>query len=165
MDIGCGDYRIGRNIICAKYTGIDVAPSVIKFNNEHFGSSSRRFVCLDAAGVEPLPAAELCLVRQVLQHLSNAQIASILAKLKNYPFVVVTEHYPSDADFVCANQDKVHGPDTRLHSGSGVYLDRPPFSLKAELLLNSAPEEEHEGVHSRGSIRTFLLTHTNAHEE
>lgn len=157
LDIGCGDYRVGRKIACEKYLGIDVAPSVIERNNTCYASASREFMCLDAAGSEPLPAAQLCLIRQVLQHLSNAQIFAILAKLNQFPFVIITEHQLAAADFVTANADKVHGPFTRLFSGSAVYLDRPPFNLNVELILEAQSSDHASDAHSRGWIRTFLI--------
>jgi SAM-dependent methyltransferase len=157
LDIGCGDFRVGKELSCKKYTGIDVAPSVIKRNNEVYGSPTRDFMCLDAAGIEPLPQAELCLIRQVFQHLSNAQISAILTKLEVFPYIIVTEHQPSDGDFVSANADKVHGAFTRLFSGSGVYLDKPPFNLSVQLLLETTSANGYGDAHSRGKIRTFLI--------
>jgi SAM-dependent methyltransferase len=157
LDIGCGDFRVGINILCDKYIGIDVAPTVIEKNKKRFGSSARDFMCLDAAGSEPLPQAQLCLIRRVLQHLSNAQISAILAKLDAFPYVIVTEHQPGEQDLVSVNLDKVHGPFTRLFSGSGVYLDHPPFNLNVELLLETASASDIRDVHSRGKIRTFLI--------
>jgi len=157
LDIGCGDFAIGQKLDCADYTGVDVVPLVIERNQAEFGSDRRRFICLDAAGDGVLPAADLCLVRQVFQHLSNAQIANVLRKLKAFQFVIVTEHYPADKDFVAANLDKVHGPDTRAYSGSGVYLDRPPYNLRTELLLDCPGSSTAGGVHGRGSIRTYLV--------
>lgn len=157
LDIGCGDFRVGQHLNCEKYIGVDVAPSIIEKNRAGFGNSKREFLCLDAAGSDPLPAADLCLIRQVLQHLSNSQILAILAKLKSYRFAIVTEHQPSEEDFLAPNLDKIHGNNTRLYSGSGVYLDRPPFNSKTELLLEvsqSGPED----VHGRGKIRTFLMS-------
>jgi SAM-dependent methyltransferase len=157
LDIGCGDYRVGKRIACEKYIGVDVAPSVIEENNRRYGRASREFVCLDAAGSDRLPEARLCLIRQVLQHLSNAQISAILAKLDQFPFVIITEHQIAATDFVTANADKVHGPFTRLFSGSAVYLDQPPFNLNMELVLEVQPSTEADEPHSRGWIRTFLI--------
>jgi SAM-dependent methyltransferase len=157
LDIGCGDFRVGRNIDCENYIGLDVAPTVIEANMQNFGSPSNEFICLDASGPSSLPAADLCLVRQVFQHLSNAQISTILSKVLSYRFVIVTEHQPSDQDFVAANLDKIHGPYTRLFSGSGVYLDRPPFSLRLTALLETHSMSDARDIHSRGKIRTFLV--------
>jgi SAM-dependent methyltransferase len=158
LDIGCGDFAIGQQLECADYIGVDVVAAVVERNQAEFGSDRRRFICMDAAGDAPLPPVDLCLVRQVFQHLSNAQIARVLRKLKGCQFVIVTEHHPADRDFVAANLDKVHGADTRAYFGSGVYLDRPPYNLRTELLLDCPGSPTAKGVHGRGSIRTYLIT-------
>ena len=43
---------------------------------------------------DPLPDGELCLIRQALQHLSNADIQAISEKCTKYPRLIVTEHHP-----------------------------------------------------------------------
>jgi hypothetical protein len=111
-------------------TGVDVVPALVDRNNAEFGSAHRRFMCLDAAGADALPSGDLCLVRQVMQHLSNDQIQVILGKLKVFKYVIVTEHQPSVRDFKAPNIDKAHGKDTRLYYGSGVYLDKSPYGAK-----------------------------------
>jgi len=42
-----------------------------------------------------LPAADLYLVRQVLQHLSNEEIAKVIANLGNARRVLISEHLPA----------------------------------------------------------------------
>jgi hypothetical protein len=66
----------------------------------------------------------------VLQHLSNAQITRVLSKLRQYCFLVVTEHLPADAAFV-PNLDHPFGSGIRVSRGSGVVLTAPPFDLNA----------------------------------
>jgi hypothetical protein len=157
VDIGCGDYEIGSKIEVAQYTGVDVVSALTDRNNAAFGSINRQFRCLDAAGVDELPAADLCLIRQVMQHLSNDQIMAIVAKLGAFKYVIVTEHQPSERDYRSANRDKAHGDDTRLYYGSGVYLDQPPFNLRTRLLAEHPGDYTQLGVHERGPIRTFLV--------
>lgn len=157
VDIGCGDYEIGSKIEVSNYTGIDVVPALTDRNNAVFGSETRQFMCLDAAGVDQLPSADLCLIRQVMQHLSNTQIKAILRKLDIFKYVIVTEHQPSEKDYRDANRDKAHGDDTRLYYGSGVYLDQPPFNLQTRLLAEYPGDPTRLDVHERGPIRTFLV--------
>jgi SAM-dependent methyltransferase len=135
VDLGCGDFRIGKRIapLVDHYTGIDVVRSLVNYNRSTFGSEKVYFDCLDII-TDPLPRADLCLVRQVLQHLSNTQILSVLRKLRNYPFVIITEHYPADDPLVVPNIDKVHGADIRVYDNSAVYLSEPPFNIPAEEL-------------------------------
>jgi SAM-dependent methyltransferase len=160
LDIGCGDFYIGKAIIerlgqPVNYTGIDVSPYVIAYNREHYSIPNVSFVCLDAAKDE-LPCADICLVRQVLQHLSNQQISSILRKLICFKWVLVTEHYPDDDRFLIENLDKPHGEDTRLRENSAVYIDRPPFKMEGVKTLLEVRVDMVPGVPSY--IRTLLVT-------
>jgi hypothetical protein len=70
----------------------------------------------------------------VLQHLSNDQIAKILPKLSQYRCVIITEHIPNRAKPYQPNVNKAQGPDIRLFWNSGVFIDRPPFSIPNTLL-------------------------------
>ncbi|MEQ1850409.1 MAG: class I SAM-dependent methyltransferase [Chthoniobacteraceae bacterium] len=160
VDLGCGDFRVGRRFLdhCESYTGVDIVPDVVAANQAEFGSAKCRFAKLNIID-DPLPAGTVCFVRQVLQHLSNEQILKILPKLSQYRLVLVTEHYPSDNPGARPNLDKVHGAGIRLYQNSGVYLDRPPFDVPAsqmELVLE-LPGHGFEGGIDAGVIRTFAI--------
>jgi SAM-dependent methyltransferase len=158
LDIGCGDFRIMRQVVEANpqlhFTGADVVDDLVERNNRQFGNERIRFVCLDAIEDE-LPAAQLCTVRQVLQHLSNDQIQQILKKLRQFDFVLVTEHLPTGKNAV-KNKDKTLGPDIRLFYNSGVFLDAPPFSLPVERLLSYAEDFEVKGMPVSANMETVL---------
>jgi SAM-dependent methyltransferase len=129
VDLGCGDFAIGRRIAEATgvtYTGIDVVPELIEHHTRTEQNPLFRFQCADIT-TDPLPTADLCLVCQVLQHLSNGEIAKVLQNLRGFPRVLITEHLPLQPRSI--NLDKPHGPDVRVRYGSGVYLDLPPFSM------------------------------------
>lgn len=142
-DLGCGDFQVGRQLLTPglRYVGVDLVRPLIRRNQERFGREGVRFESLDLVQ-DRLPPAELALLRQVLQHLSNEEILSILKNTEQYPHVLVTEHLPLGKD-VRPNLDKPHGPDTRLYDRSGVFLDLPPFSLRTRVLLETpiAPGE------------------------
>ena len=128
IDLGCGDFQVGRRIVertGVAYTGVDIVPSLIESHVRNFPALS--FVCANLAA-DPLPIAELCLVRQVLQHLSNAEISAVLHNIEQYPLALISEHVPVKPRSF--NRDKPHGPDVRAYYASGVYVDKPPFSRK-----------------------------------
>ncbi len=159
VDLGCGDFFIGQQIakVVESYVGIDVVPSLIEFNNKKFGSDNVSFICADITS-DDLPEGTLCLVRQVLQHMSNAQIARLLSRLRK--FLIITEHQPGAEDLKIPNIDKVHGEDTRLYKGSGVFLDKAPFNVSGVRLLfeySGSHQLDSDDVHKRGSIRSFLI--------
>jgi SAM-dependent methyltransferase len=130
VDLGCGDFRVGAGLQASgrQYVGVDIVEELVAQNQARYGNANVSFRCLDLIADE-LPDADICLMRQVLQHLSNAQIVAVLAKLEKYRYVLVTEHYPAPGVAVTPNLDKPHGSDTRTFDNSGVYLDQPPFNL------------------------------------
>ena len=160
VDLGCGDFAIGSRLVedCAEYTGVDVVPDLVKHLQETV-SGPTSFVCLDMVQ-DDLPAGDVCLIRQVFQHLSNAQIQTVLSKLSQYRTVFITEHHPADNPAVTPNVDKVQGSGIRLFNNSGVYLDQPPFNIPSanlELVLE-VPDHGFGKLYTPGVIRTFRLT-------
>lgn len=136
VDLGCGDFKVASQWITEhiRYEGIDIVPELVNYNNEKNGRENIHFQCLDIV-TDELPDGELCLVRQVLQHLSNSEISQILNKLKKYKYVIVTEHITAKEYAHKYNIDKEHGSCTRVLKQSGVYLDEAPFNMKVEKLL------------------------------
>lgn len=157
VDLGCGDFFIGSQLasLVDSYVGVDVVPELIEYLSVKYGAPNIRFCCIDITTAEPLPAADLCLIRQVFQHLSNEQIARVLRKLDCYRFVLVTEHHPSPHRPFVPNKDKPHGPDTRLYDDSGVCLDQPPFNVAAREVL--AVPAENCLIADGEMIRTYLI--------
>jgi SAM-dependent methyltransferase len=156
VDLGCGDFRVAGRIVGEgiDYTGVDVVEPLIEQNRSSFASSSVRFKHLDITN-DPLPSGDLCLLREVLQHLSNDQIAQILPKLAQYRFAVYSDYQPSAERNCVPNRDIAHGKDTRIWLDSGVFLDQPPFNLRTELLFESRGMTALRGPDER--IRTYLI--------
>ena len=156
VDLGCGDFRLGSRIgdHSVHYTGVDIVEPLIQANQARFGNDRIEFRCLDIIA-DDLPAGELCLVRQVLQHLSNAQIARILSKLRQFSWVIVTEGWPGPAGTFRPNRDKAHGRDARLVWNSGVVLSEAPFHVAGVQTLlevtSIRPDHEKEWIY------TFLI--------
>jgi len=131
-DLGCGDFNVGSQLrpYCGRYIACDVVPALIERDKKMFAEAGVDFCCLNIID-EELPDADVVFLRQVLQHLSNAQIASVIPKLYRYKYLVLTEHIPPQPGFP-PNRDKVTGGGVRLLQGSGVVLTAPPFSLKVK---------------------------------
>jgi SAM-dependent methyltransferase len=160
LDLGCGDFNVGKNLQLqgTKYIGIDIVQPLVDRNINEFGTNNIEFRCMNMIE-DDLPEADLVLVRQVLQHLSNDQILRVLNKLKKYPFVLVTEHYPAEGGNIVPNIDKPHGSDTRLVDNSAVYLDKPPFNvLGIKVVLNVNALDGEEGYGDGERIKTVLLS-------
>lgn len=159
VDLGCGNFIVGKMLSSPNihYVGVDIVPAVIQRNASQYTNSHTEFVVRDFLRDE-LPAGDLYLVRQVLQHLSNHEIATALSRLSKLPCVLVTEHHPAPARLVAPNIDKPHGADTRLLDGSGVFVDKSPFRQPVELILETPVERE---LVAKGEmLRTYLLLKT-----
>ncbi|WP_158974445.1 class I SAM-dependent methyltransferase [Cellulophaga sp. L1A9] len=128
-DVGCGDFNIGNQLIgfSEKYFAVDIVPALIERNKARFKNDNLEFLCLDICEAD-LPKADCIFVRQVLQHLSNAEIQSFLSQLKNYPYCIVTEHIPN-GDYE-PNIDMVTGMGNRVKKKSGVAIMAHPFNFK-----------------------------------
>lgn len=129
IDLGCGDFSVGRRIVEgaeAEYIGVDVVSELIAHHSKTFVDPRVSFFCANII-TDDLPVADLCLIRQVLQHLTNDEIAEVLKRLAHFPKVIIAEDIPLQP--ISFNHDMTHGPDARADFGSGVYLDKPPFSL------------------------------------
>ncbi len=128
-DLGCGDFNIGKQLVdfTESYIAVDIVADLIKHNKEKFKYKNLEFLCLDIA-VDDLPSGDCAIIRQVLQHLSNAEIQSIVTKLTNYKYVILTEHLP-EGNFV-PNKDIISGQGIRLKKQSGLNLLVSPFNFQ-----------------------------------
>jgi SAM-dependent methyltransferase len=143
VDLGCGDFRVGQILlqnlealkIQYQYIGVDIVPNLVEHNNIKYGNANVKFMCIDMIE-QDLPKGDICLIRQVLQHLSNQDIKKILAKISQYNYTFITESLP-DSELDCVpNVDIPTGADIRLKHSSGVFLDKPPFNIdNIELVL------------------------------
>lgn len=130
-DLGCGDFNVGENLVpySKKYIGIDIVDDLIERNKKLFINEKLEFQCLNIV-IDNLPMGDCILVRQVLQHLSNEEIITVVKKVEKFKHVIVTEHIPK-GEFV-ANAEKSTGAGIRLSKNSGVVLTEPPFNMNPE---------------------------------
>ena len=150
VEIGCGDFQVGRRLVpyVSRCIACDIVSDLIEHHRRNLKLENVEFRVVNAIEDE-LPSGDIVLVRQVLQHLSNKHIASILPKLRAYREAIITEHVPSGS-FV-PNLDKETGPHYRAHLSSGIVLTEPPFQIEAKerRVLCEAPS-------NGGIVRTEL---------
>jgi hypothetical protein len=160
VDLGCGDYSVGRQLSpsCGRYIGVDIVKPLVAHNQATFSSPSVSFQHANIIE-DSLPVGDICFVRQVLQHLSNDQIIAVLPKLSKFRWCFITEHHPSPGRLQQPNKNKPHGHNIRVSGGSGVFLDEPPFSIPAASyrLLLEVPGILPIDDADCGVIRTYIL--------
>jgi SAM-dependent methyltransferase len=166
VDLGCGDFRVGHMLASSgvSFTGVDVVQPLVDENSRRFATETIRFLCLDIAK-DALPDADLCLIREVFQHISNAQISAVLAKLHKYNYVLFTDVQPENTGGYGINRDKIHGASSRLVHKSCLKLEEPPFNVKTVRLVFEATPPYFTSYTPFGSsfkLRTFLLESNTA---
>jgi SAM-dependent methyltransferase len=140
VDIGCGDWSLSRTIDWTgiDYTGVDIVPGLVDTLNSTFSGEHVRFVCADLARDE-LPGGDLCVVKDVLQHLSNRSVQAFLEQLRHkYQLAVIT----NDTAHVDRTGWRTFWGRTHMEPNrdipDGGYrplrLTDPPFQLQAQQL-------------------------------
>jgi len=127
VDFGCGDWQVSRLVDWSgiDYTGVDIVGSMIDANRAAFGAPNVRFVEME--DFDRLPAADLLVAKDVLQHWSTASIERFLPVIGRYRYALLT------------NCVKVGGPTVNLDIDDGGFrpldLRSAPFTLRAKPVL------------------------------
>ena len=106
VDLGCGDFSIGSQIRknCNDFIAIDIFDEIIEANKKKFKDMRVEFKAIDFTN-NKIPKADICMLRFVLQHLSNESILNFLKlSADNFKYIILTEHLPDIEKFV-ANLD------------------------------------------------------------
>lgn len=126
LDAPCGDYNWFRHVPRPgiRYVGADIVGPMIQRNQERYGDATTSFIELDITR-DPLPPADLWLCRDVLFHLSNADIFKALKNLERSDVrYVLTSTHPA-----CRSNGDIATGSFRL-----LNLRLPPFSFDAPLI-------------------------------
>jgi hypothetical protein len=93
VDIGCGDWQLMKDFnLTKKYVGVDVSQIVIDKNKSLYTKQNVDFVCSNCV-LDELPDGDLCIIKDVLQHLPNKDVHKVLNKLKKYKYCLMTNDY------------------------------------------------------------------------
>jgi hypothetical protein len=168
VEFGCGDFSVMKELFkkisYISYTGYDVSKVIVDYNkinnNVSINNNRVEFIQSDCANDLFKPyTSDLLIVRQVLQHLDNFSIGNIIRHFDNYKYVLITEHISKN--HAKYNIDKVTGAHTRAHFGSGVFIDKPPFMLKAQIIFKYDEDIKFAGNILEGEIVTYLIVNSS----
>jgi hypothetical protein len=117
VDLGCGDFRCGKVIyddLPVKYTGYDAYDKVIAFNQTRFEESATKytFIHQDFCHNQDLQKADLCIIKDVLQHWSNEEIYAFMDKLiasRLYSYILICNCKPCANDLKNKKEDIITG--------------------------------------------------------
>jgi hypothetical protein len=159
VDLGCGDFSVGRLLQAETYIGVDVVAELVSRNRRENERSGVSFKRLDITEDE-LPSGDLCLVREVFQHLRPSQVARTLQRMYRYDHCIVSDAQALDIESFVPNSDRPSGAQTSNLMGSGLRLDKPPYNLPAvSVFLEVQIPDEPDMV-----IRSFYFGRANALE-
>jgi len=92
VDVGCGDWAFSKMVDWGDvdYTGVDIVPDLIADLQSKFATERRRFVVANLIQ-DDLPAADMCVIKDVLQHLSNDSVQRFLhTQLPRFRYALLT---------------------------------------------------------------------------
>jgi len=142
VDAGCGDWEFSRLIDWSgvDYKGYDVVESIVQQDRKLYGAPNRQFFVADILEAD-LPPADLLIVKHVLQHLPNRDVAKFLKQLPKYAHAVLVDGVDSQT---------LTAPNADIVAGQYRPLDptQPPFNLRAQKdLLYWDGLDMHEVLH------------------
>jgi hypothetical protein len=116
IEIGSGDFRVASQYLdkFKNYLRIEVVRALVEHIQRTYGTKAVRFSFTDASRAK-LPPCDLCIIRQVLQHLSNRDVMNILKNITS-KYILVTERLPAAHKITCFNLDK---KPTRIYGCPG----------------------------------------------
>lgn len=127
LDIPCGDlyWMKELQLDLDSYIGADVVSEIVDENKARFASERRTFVRLDLL-TDTLPAADLVLCRDCLDHLSTADARAALENLvrSGSTYLLATTY-----------RERQTNPDIRTGDWRPVNLEAHPFGLPAPIEL------------------------------
>ena len=120
VDAGCGDWSFSSTMdwADASYLGVDIASDIVDADRKKYQRDKVRFQVGDIT--EELPAADLLISKDVLQHLSNRLVQKFIEnnlKKGKYKWVILTN------DRGIGNQDITPG------GYRAINLAAPPFEV------------------------------------
>jgi hypothetical protein len=138
VDLGCETSGSPAGFSMTKFSmSASISSNPLERENiAKYQSDGVGLACLDIVQ-DRLPEGELCLIRQVYQHLLYAQLREFIPKLRQLKLAVHTDYQPSQGATCTPNRDITQGVDTRIWRDSAFFLDQRPFNVPMQLLFET----------------------------
>lgn len=138
VDAGCGDWQFSRNLDWTgiSYTGIDASKTVVTTNLEKFAKDNINFIHANFIDMN-LPKADLLILKDVLQHLSIANVHKAIKQFKKFKYVIVVNDI--DPNTQTSKNREIADGDYRT-----LDITAKPFGVKAKRVLTYKPEFSYE---------------------
>jgi SAM-dependent methyltransferase len=130
VDLGCGDWAFSHRINWRgiDYKGFDVVPELILRNQKKYETEHIHFYHADGIDFD-LPSADLLICKDVLQHLSNEDVAAVLKQLPKFKYCLITNDV--------GDNEQIRTGDCR-----GLDLTKPPFNLNGAVVFSFLPKKD-----------------------
>jgi hypothetical protein len=139
VDLGCGDFCCGKAIyddLNVKYTGYDTYQKIIQSHKDCYKDPKYKFITLDFYNnKEQIVSADLCILKDVLQHWSTYDIYHFL----NY--IVNTKKFKYILICNCCNQ-KYDGQDTITGAWRALTGNLFPLKRYHPIILSTYNSKE-----------------------
>ncbi len=129
VDAGCGDWQFSRLVDWAakRYVGVDIVPEVVAENRAAFLAENVEFVTGDIR-TDVLPAADLLVCKDVLQHWDVASIDAFVERnLDRYRYTLIT----NDLASIHIGPEMLNA-DIPIGHWRPLDLERGPFDVAAQ---------------------------------
>jgi hypothetical protein len=121
LDIPCGDFWWMKEVDLEieNYIGADVVQDLIRKNTEIYGSTTRKFICIDITR-DKLPSVDIILCRDLLVHFTYRDIFRAIANIKN-----------SDSKYLLTTTFEGIAKNVDILTGEwrSIDLTMPPFDF------------------------------------
>jgi 2-polyprenyl-3-methyl-5-hydroxy-6-metoxy-1,4-benzoquinol methylase len=147
-DFGCGDWQFSQMIDWrgVEYCGFDIVSEVIEENKKRFKKRGISFATLDFESFDPIPTADLYIIKDVLQHWPTASIIAFLKRMGNRRMLITNTIDMLDAEVKNCNSDVGYGffrpldlcsePFNLRRIRNMLIYDATKFDRKQVLMVN-----------------------------
>lgn len=130
LDMPCGDFGFMHlvDLNGASYSGYDIIKKRVAENNRIYANDRISFQCQDVRNAPVPDGTDLVLIKDMLQHWSNAEVIAFLGHLKcrKFGFALVTNSVTPGLVNI----------DTKSGGWRALDLRQPPFMLEAKEVLS-----------------------------